>query len=144
MRKKNFFGEPVIMIFGVLFVLYFIGAVIGALEPRCSKVGCDNYRAGDSSYCYEHKPIYTHKYTSGKSYGSSSSGSSYGSGSTTKRKSTYSYSSGKSSRKNSDPYDSYDDGYDDVIDEGDYDDERYDRDSDYADGVDEAMEEEDW
>ena len=38
-------------------------------------------------------------------------------------------------------YDSYDDGYDDVYMEGDYDYDRYDRDSDYADGVDDAMDE---
>ena len=37
-------------------------------------------------------------------------------------------------------YKSYDDGYDDVYMEGDYDDDRYNRDSDYADGVDDAIE----
>lgn len=36
----------------------------------------------------------------------------------------------------------YDKGYDDVIENEDYDDKRYDSDSDYADGVDDAME--DW
>ena len=43
-------------------------------------------------------------------------------------------------------YDSYDDGYDDIYMDGDYDYDRYDRDSDYADGVDDAMDElgEDW
>ena len=41
---------------------------------------------------------------------------------------------------------SYDDGYDDIYMDGDYDYDRYDRDSDYADGVDDAMDEygEDW
>ena len=40
----------------------------------------------------------------------------------------------------------YDDGYDDIYIDGDYDYDRYDRDSDYADGVDDAMDEfdEDW
>ena len=40
----------------------------------------------------------------------------------------------------------YDDGYDDIYMDGDYDYDRYDRDSDYADGVDDAMDEfdEDW
>lgn len=38
------------------------------------------------------------------------------------------------------PYKSYDDGYDDVYMEGDYDEDRYNRDSDYADGVDDAIE----
>ena len=46
----------------------------------------------------------------------------------------------------SNTYDSYDDGYDDIYMDGDYDYDRYDRDSDYADGVDDAMDEfdEDW
>ena len=35
----------------------------------------------------------------------------------------------------------YDDGYDDVYMDGDYDDDRYARDSDYADGVDDALDE---
>ena len=41
-------------------------------------------------------------------------------------------------------YNSYDDGYDSIYDDGDYDDYRYDRDSDYADGVDDAMDELGW
>ena len=51
-----------------------------------------------------------------------------------------------SSSKKSNTYDSYDDGYDDIYMDGDYDYVRYDRDSDYADGVDDAMDEfdEDW
>lgn len=41
---------------------------------------------------------------------------------------------------------SFKDGYDDIYMDGDYDYDRYDRDSDYADGVDDAMDEfdEDW
>lgn len=40
----------------------------------------------------------------------------------------------------------YDDGYDDIYMDGDYDYDRYDSDSDYADGVDDAMDEfgDDW
>lgn len=37
---------------------------------------------------------------------------------------------------------SYDEGYDDYYENGDYDQDRYDRDSSYADGVDDAMEDE--
>ena len=52
----------------------------------------------------------------------------------------------KSTTTNKSTYDSYDDGYDDIYTDGDYDYDRYDRDSDYADGVDDAMDEygEDW
>ena len=41
-------------------------------------------------------------------------------------------------------YDSYDDGYDDIYMDGDYDYDRYNKDSDYADGVDDAMDEFGW
>lgn len=39
---------------------------------------------------------------------------------------------------------SYDNGYDSVYDDDDYDDGRYDSDSDYADGADDAMDDADW
>jgi len=41
----------------------------------------------------------------------------------------------KSTTTKKSTYDSYDDGYDDIYMDGDYDYDRYDRDSDYADGV---------
>ena len=60
--------------------------------------------------------------------------------------STKKRSTGTGSSKISNTYDSYDDGYEDIYMDGDYDYDRYDRDSDYADGVDDAMDEfdEDW
>lgn len=111
------------MIIGVLFV---IGSIGEASEPKCIKAGCDNKQASGSSYCYLHKP-----YTGSSTSHSSSSYSGGTKKSTTTKKSTY---------------DSYDDGYDDIYMDGDYDYDRYDRDSDYADGVDDAMDEygEDW
>lgn len=59
--------------------------------------------------------------------------------------SSYSTKSHSSSNK-SNPYASYDSGYDSIYDDGDYDWNRYQKDKDYADGVDDAMEEldEDW
>ena len=39
---------------------------------------------------------------------------------------------------------SYDEGYEDIYDNDDYDEDRYYSDPDYADGVDDAMEEVDW
>ena len=41
-------------------------------------------------------------------------------------------------------YNSYDDGYNAIYDDDDYDWERYKKDKDYADGVDDAMDELDW
>lgn len=75
-----------------------------------------------SSYSYSS----SHKHSSSSSSGSShsSSGSSYSSG-----------HSGSSS---------YDAGYDSVYDNEDYDEHRYNTDSDYANGVDDAMDELDW
>lgn len=73
-------------------------------------------------------------------YSYSSSSSSYS------NKSSYSGSS-KSKKTYSNPYKSYDEGYEDVYDDGDYDDKWYNSDSDYADGVDDAMDEDeegDW
>ena len=54
--------------------------------------------------------------------------------------------SGSSYSTKSNPYASYDSGYDSIYDDGDYDWDRYQKDKDYADGVDDAMEEldEDW
>lgn len=48
--------------------------------------------------------------------------------------------------KENNPYNSYDDGYDDIYMDDDYDYDRYYKDSDYADGVDDAMDDldEDW
>ncbi len=64
---------------------------------------------------------------------------------TNKHLASYSTKSHSSSNK-SNPYASYDSGYDSIYDDGDYDWDRYQKDKDYADGVDDAMEEldEDW
>lgn len=51
--------------------------------------------------------------------------------------SNYTYHSSNSNSNNS-----YDSGYDDYYENGDYDQDRYDQDSSYADGVDDAMEDE--
>ena len=41
------------MVVGVLFV---IGSIGVASEPKCIAVGCNNKQASGSSYCYLHKP----------------------------------------------------------------------------------------
>lgn len=153
--KKNSSGHGLAVFLGILVVLY----VIGTSEPKCIKDGCDNNQASGSSYCYLHKP-YTGSGTShsSSSYSNHSSGSTYNSstgsygssgGYSNKSNSTNtSYSSGtwKSTTTKNRTYGSYDDGYDDVYLDGDYDYDRYDWDRDYAEGVDDAMDEygEDW
>lgn len=138
----------------VIGIFVFIGSIGNASEPKCIKAGCDNNQASGSSYCYLHKPS-SSKYSSysSSSYGnkasvgsSSSTGSSTNSYSGSSKSSATSNSSYSNTNKRKNTYDSYDDGYDDIYMDGDYDYDRYDRDSDYADGVDDAMDEfeEDW
>ena len=64
--------------------------------------------------------------------------------STSKKKSSSNKGTGSSKKKNANPYQSYDNGYDDIYYDDDYDWDRYWKDQDYADGVDDAMEDVDW
>ena len=136
--RKNSFGETVILVLMVIGIFLLVGMICDeSVKNKCILKGCDNKRAPGSSYCYLHKSY--GKTSSGsytKSSGIKSSGSSYSGSKTKTSGSTYSGSSKKSSY-----YDSYDDGYDDVYMDGDYDYDRYDRDPDYADGVDDALDE---
>ena len=158
--RKNSFGPGLAIFFVIIGVLFVIGSIDEASEPKFIKAGCDNKQASGSCYCYLHKPYtgsstshssssYSNKSSSSTSESStSSSGSSSGYNSKSNSTNKPSYSSGtkKSTTTKKSTYDSYDDGYDDIYMDGDYDYDRYDRDSDYADGVDDAMDEygEDW
>ena len=150
---------------GWIALLVLVGVVFIALslltnsKPKCIKSECNNDQVEGSSYCYLHKPYKSSGYSgstttnsSSSSSGSSSSASSSSSGTSTKN---YSNSTGKSnsssasyssSSKKKKYHDTYDDGYDDVYFDEDYDIDRYNGDSDYANGVDDAMDEmgEDW
>ena len=149
--KQNLFGYKLAAFFVIVGALLVIGLIGEASEPRCIKTGCDNKQARGSSYCYLHEP-YTGRSTShssssysNKSYGStpeSSTSSKYSNKSNSTNKSSYSSGIKKNTTISRSTYDSYDDIYMD----GDYDYDRYERDSDYADGVDDAMDElgEDW
>ena len=155
--KKNSFGQGLAVFLVVIGIFYIIGAISEASEPKCIKSGCDNKQATNSSYCYLHKPYsgsssshsnssYSNKSSSSSSSSSHNNKSTAGSNASSYNSSTKKSSTGTSSSKKSNTYDSYDDGYDDIYMDGDYDYDRYDRDSDYADGVDDAMDEygEDW
>ena len=153
--RKNSFGQGLTIFFVIIGVLFVIGSIGEASEPKCIKAGCDNKQASGSSYCYLHKP-YTGSSTSHRSssYSNKSSGSTsksstssnYSNKSNSTNKSSYSSGIKKNTTTSRSTYDSYDDGYDDIYMDGDYDYDRYDRDSDYADGVEDAMDElgEDW
>ena len=135
-------------------ILLFIGWIIDLGTPKCIKSGCDNDAKKGSSYCYVHDNSY-YRYKSSGYSGSSS----YSSSTTTKSSSTSSggtssesnsnrkktYSSGSSSsKKNHSSMDSYDEGYNAIYEDDDYDWDRYWSDDDYAAGVDDGMEDEDW
>lgn len=145
-------------------------------KPKCSKVGCDNKQIPGRHFCYDHIPVreYTTLYSYPADSDSENSVEEINTiedttkfsdvndikaqetikqySSTTKaqeKNKSYSNTSNKNTYGNSTTkktYESYDDGYDDIYMDGDYDDDRYNSDSDYADGVDDAMDEfeEDW
>lgn len=147
-KKKDLSGGYGMTWLAVLCVVFMIAFFSIDTEPKCIRSGCDNDCATGSSYCYAHKP---YRRTYSKKSNKSTSG--YGSGNTTSgstgnRTSTSSNGSvgQKKSYTSKKSYESYDDGYDDIYMDDDYDDERYRYDSDYADGVDDAMDEfeEDW
>lgn len=81
--------------------------------------------------------------SAGKSYSSSSKSSSTGvkSYSSSKSSSGSSRSSSGKTYRNLNPYENYDDGYEAIYYDGEYDQDRYDRDPEYAEGVDDAMDE---
>ena len=123
-------------------ILLFIGWMIDLGTPKCIKSGCDNDAKDGSSYCYLHDNS-TYRYKSSTSYSGSSRNS--GSSSTIKSSNTSSgEKSSSSSKKNQSSMDSYDDGYNAIYEDDDYDWDRYRSDDDYAAGVDDAMEDEDW
>ena len=74
--RKNSFGQGLTIFFVIIGVLFVIGSIGEASEPKCIKAGCDNKQASGSSYCYLHKP-YTGSSTSHRSssYSNKSSGS---------------------------------------------------------------------
>lgn len=145
MNRRNG-GSSIIAVFVVIGFLLLIGWIMDASTPKCIKAGCKNDQSPNSSYCYLHKPYTSHSSYKSKSSnsnkstsGSTSTGSKSNSSGKTSSSTTYYGTSKKSSS-----YSSYDDGYDAVYDDDDYDDDRYWSDPDYADGVDDAMDELDW
>lgn len=142
--KKNSFGQGLAIFLVIIGVLFVIGSIGEASEPKCIKSGCDNKQASGSSYCYLHKPYtgsgkshsspsYSNKSsgsTSKSSISNSGSSSSYSNKSNSTNKPSYSSGTKKSATTKKSTYDSYDDGYDDIYMDGDYDYDRYDRDSD--------------
>ena len=131
MNQKSSFAEGLVTFLIVIAVFYIIGSIGNKKESDTAGYSHSRYSSS-----------YSTKSTtgSGSSYNSSTKKNTTGT-SITKKNNT-----GTSSTKKNNPYNSYDDGYDDVYMDGDYDYDRYYKDSDYADGVDDAMDDldEDW
>lgn len=143
--KNNSSGTGIVAVIVFIVVLGFIGMAMEESESKCFKSGCDNEQASGSSYCYLHQPYSgrsSSRYSSSSSseYGSSTSGSSkkYDYSSSNYSGKSKDYSSSSSSSKYH-TQDSYDDGYEAVYDDEDYDMDRYLEDDDYASGVDDAI-----
>lgn len=129
----------------------FFGIIIVAIGSSNSKhticlhAGCDNEARSHSSYCFLHDSSSRHTYSSDSSNTTSSetsSDSSYtgsSAGSTSSSASAKTYSSSEGSSDYEDACSAYSDGYDDIDMQQDYDEDRYEKDSDYAEGVDDAM-----
>lgn len=131
MNQKSSFAEGLVTFLIVIAVLYIIGSIGNKKESDTAGYSHSRYSSS-----------YSTKSTtgSGSSYNSSTKKNTTGTSSTKKN------NTGTSSSKKNNPYNSYDDGYDDVYMDDDYDYDRYYKDSDYADGVDDAMDDldEDW
>ena len=52
--RKNSFGQGLAIFLVIIGVLFVIGSIGEASEPKCIKAGCDNKQASGSSYCYFH------------------------------------------------------------------------------------------
>lgn len=148
MNNKMSNGEALACTVVIMFVFLLIfGFINDATEPKCIKGGCDNKRAEGSSYCYLHKSYSgssSHKSKTSSYSNSRGSSSSTSSSTTSSTSGSKSSTSSKNSKYSSGSYSSYDDGYEDVYENDDYDWDRYYSDDDYADGVDDAMDELDW
>lgn len=146
--KKCPFGVKLILFFAILGIVYKIATIVDTNEKKCLWLGCDNSRMAGSEYCSVHQSSDEASSYDSSTY-SSTEPSSESDDTFESYRDTYSNSDASdvpSSSYNSndidrsDDYYSYDDGYDDVYMDGDYDDDRYNKDSDYADGVDDAEE----
>ena len=149
MNKRNMSTvEASLYVLGIFFVIVLILAAFGVGgSPKCAQYGCDNDVSYNSDYCFLHnsRNYYSNGYKKRSSTGSSynNSGSNSSSGSNYSNSGSNFNSHNTSSSSNNKKYNSnnsYDDGYDDVYMDDDYDWDRYWEDDDYASGVDDALE----
>ena len=139
-------GQVVLLIIGMIAILGICYALEsnGKDDATCAFAGCNRTVTHEGDYCYQHDTYAKRREatygTSSTTSSSSSSNSSSSSSNSSSSSGSYKPSSSSSKYNSSHSYDSYDSGYDDVYMDGDYDQDRYDRDDDYATGVDDAIE----
>lgn len=135
-------------VLGLLLILLVANGISPSktIKPRCANSGCDTIVKNWGEYCYWHKSNHKTDWstnsasTSPKTRTYESSESSSGSDSSTENSSGTSSQNTSKRWKSDDKYYSYDEGYDDVDMDQDYDENRYANDSEYAEGVDDAIE----
>ena len=124
-------------------------------EHKCAVYDCTKMRASNDKYCSVHKgSTAKKKLVNGKEEGPVNSSNSTNKGTTSKSNTTntgkkisgsgHKSTGSKNVTTNKNPLAAYDEGYEDIWLNDDYDWDRYYRDPDYADGIDDAMEDEDW
>ena len=119
----------------IKYLIILVVVVYAAMHwNECEIISCTERIPYNEKYCEKHRG-YTHRSRTRSTYTSPSTKSNSSSSSS----SSNSHSSSSSSS-------SYDDAYDDYYYDGDYDTDRYESDSDYADGIDDVMDEygDDW
>lgn len=169
-NSKNKKNKGLIIFFAIIAIIYVIIYMFPTERYQCIETGCRRRQEEGSFYCQKHQYLKestteaattpaptipttaapattqtTKKSTTYKTYKPKTTTAPTTSAYSSKKKSSSSSSS--SSKKKKKTYvDTYDDGYNDVYMNEEYDDERYRTDEDYALGVDDAMDEmgEDW
>lgn len=140
----------------MLSVTLFFAIALAVMEeskmPKCQHIDCNNVQAPESLYCSKHSYMEreTTNYESDEYEEPDEIGTGYNGEDeyvenetvVTETPTRPVYSNSHKTFNSS--LDSYDEGYEDVYLDDDYDDERYRTDSEYANGVDDAMEDEDW
>lgn len=157
--KSSGNGNRKSMVLGVIGVFILFGLICKSVPKTCMSENCSRNRVENSVYCRQHDPYYARintyannpaksdtisntgrsDYSDQSKEKESSASTSATAGAFSGSKNTYSSSSTLKEYSNS-----YDEGYDSIYDDEDYDEDRYDWDSDYADGVDDAMDELEW
>lgn len=139
-KKEKKPADPILSLALIILNIVIICIPTSNSTKACMYINCHEKKEIGSDYCKAHQK---YNYRS-RSYKSSPYKSSSGSSSSNGSSSSYGSSSSSKKYSSDNTWKSYDKGYEDVYFDDDYDLKRYNSDPDYADGVDDAMEDEEW